>query len=122
MAVIYGYGPAARTFGGLDLEAYIAHRRDIRAQLTAKRDEIFVIAQGIWAQHNRPGGHDIVKGRGVLDTYIHLEGPVPHIVEWGRSGYTTTKAQRLGNHVIPAGTHIAAWEGTGVLRKTYRMA
>lgn len=122
MAVIYGSSPASRSFGGLDLEAYIAHRRDIRKELTAKRDEVYEIAAGIWAGHNRPGGHDITKGRGLLDTYIHLEGPVPHIVEYGRSGYVTKKAQRLGNRVIPAGTHIGAWAGTSVLRQTYRMA
>jgi len=122
MAVIYGYGPARRKMGGRDLEAYIAHMGGVRKELTAKRDEVYAIAQGIWAQHNRPGGHDLEKGRGVLDTYIHLVGPVPHIVEYGRSGYVTTKPQRLGNNVIPAGTFIAPWEGTGVLRKTLRAA
>lgn len=120
MAVIYGH--SGRSIGGSTIEDYIAHRRDVRKELTVKRDEVFAIAEGIWAGHNRPGGHDITKGRGLLDTYINLVGPVPHIVEYGRSGYVTKKAQRIGNRVIPAGTHIGAWDGTSVLRKTYRMA
>lgn len=113
MAVIY------EKVNGVDLHDYIAHMPGVVEAVHLKGDEALAIAEGIFAKHNRPGGHRIVGEYGALtDAYVILEGPVPIIVEYGRAGYVTTKAQRLGDRIVPAGTTIAPWEGTHVLRRT----
>lgn len=111
-----------RRIGGKELHDYIAHQPAVIQAIRDERDRIYRIAESIWAKHNRPGGHSIGKANGITDAYIYLEGPVPHIVEWGRAGYVTKKPQRLGNIVVPAGTHIKAWAGTQVLTTTLRRA
>lgn len=113
MAVIYA------KVGGKDLHDYIAHMPGVVQAVHRKGDEAAAIAEGIFAKHDRPGGHRVFGEYGQLtDAYVILEGPVPHIVEFGRAGYVTKKTQRLGNSIIPAGTMIPPWEGTHVLRRT----
>ncbi len=106
--------------GGVDLHDYIAHLPALIRSVGDKADEVQAVAEGIFSKHDRPGGHSIQGGRdGITDSYIYLDGPVAHIVEYGRAGYVTKKAQPIGNCVLPAGTHIGPWEGTHVLRRTY---
>lgn len=45
-------------------------------------------AKAAFAQHDQPGGHRVVGETQDTDYVISLEGPVPHIVEYGRHGYT----------------------------------
>lgn len=113
MAEIY---PIVR---GVELHDFIAHMPGVVAAVRAKGDEATAIAEGIFAKHDHPGGHRIVGEHGAhTDSYVYLEGPVPIIVEYGRSGYITKKAQRVGNRIVPKGTMIGPWEGTHVLRRT----
>lgn len=105
--------------GGVPIEDFLAHMPGVVEAVHRKGDEATAIAQGIFAKHDHPGGHRIVGEHGALtDSYVILEGPVPIIVEYGRSGYVTKKAQRVGNRIVPAGTLIGPWEGTHVLRRT----
>lgn len=118
MAVIY------EKVSGVDLNDYVAHMPGVVDGVGDKASEVQAIAEGIFAAHDRPGGHSIGGGRdGITDSYIYLDGPVPHIIEYGRAGYITKKPQPMGEGgVVPAGTHIPAWEGTHVLRKTWETA
>ena len=107
------------TIAGVPLHDYIAHMPGVVAAVREKGDEATAIAEGIFAAHDHPGGHRIVGEHGALtDSYVYLEGPVPLIVEYGRSGYVTKKTQRIGNRIVPAGTVIGPWEGTHVLTRT----
>lgn len=107
------------TIGGVSTEDFLAHMPGVVQGVHDKGDEATAIAQGIFAKHDKPGGHKIIGEYGALtDAYVILEGPVPHIVEWGRAGYKTKKAQRLGDSIIPADTYIKPWEGTHVLTRT----
>lgn len=113
MGVIYSH------VGGKELHDFIAHMPGVVEGVHRKGDEALAIAEGIFAKHDRPGGHRIIGEYGQqTDAYVILEGPVPHIVEYGRAGYVTKKTQRLGSSIIPAGTVIGPWEGTHVLRRT----
>lgn len=113
-------GEVYKTVGGRPTHDFIAHMPGVVAGVHAKGDEALAIAEGIWATHDRPGGHRIIGEYGnQTDAYVILEGPVPIIVEYGRAGYVTKKAQKIGSRVVPAGTAIAAWPGTKVLTKTY---
>lgn len=113
MALIYTH------VRGKETHDFIAHMPGVVQAVHAKGDEGVAIAEGIFAKHDHPGGHHIVGEYGnQTDAYIILEGPVPHIVEYGRKAYVTKKTQRLGNSIIPEGTVIGAWEGTHVLRRT----
>lgn len=104
---------------GRETHDFIAHMPGVVAAVHRKGDEGVAIAQAIFGKHDHPGGHKIVGEYGhQTDAYIILEGPVPHIVEYGRAGYVTKKTQRLGDSIIPAGTVIGPWEGTHVLRRT----
>lgn len=108
MAVIYD---------GVD--DYVAHMPGVLAAVNREGERVQAVAEGIFAKHDRPGGHSIGGGPdGITDYYIYLEGPVPHIVEWGRSGYRTEKQQGP----IPPGTDIAPWAGTHVMRRTWEAA
>lgn len=115
----------AQIYNEEHLHEVIAHMRGVKVAVGEfAAGQVFPRAQAIFAQHDRAGGHQITLGRpggngGITDAYVYLEGPVPHIVEWGRAAYITSKDQRIGNNVIPKGTRIAGWEGTHVLRRTY---
>lgn len=102
------------------LADYIAHMPGTKkAVYEFTKTRVLPVAQGIFAQHDHPGGHSIKLDQGITDSYVVLEGPVPHIVEWGRKGYKTEKPQPIGNRVVPAGTWIGGWEGSHVLRRTH---
>jgi hypothetical protein len=108
MAVIYDW-----------CDEYVAHMPGVVAAVGVEAERVQGIAEGIFAKHDRPGGHSIGGGMdGITDSYIYLDGPVPHIVEWGRAGYVTEKQQGP----IPPDTAIAPWEGTHVLRRTWESA
>ncbi|GAA3509981.1 hypothetical protein GCM10022234_00160 [Aeromicrobium panaciterrae] len=114
MALIY------EKVNGVDLHDYIAHMPGVKDAVNEKGRETQHVAEAIFAKHDRPGGHQITGGPdGITDYYVYLEGPVPHIIEYGRAAYVTKKAQRLGDRIIPAGTHVGAWDGTHVLRRTW---
>lgn len=114
MAEIYEF------INGVPLHDWIAHRPAVVRAVGDKAQQVQAVAEGIFAKHDHPGGHSITGGRdGITDSYIYLEGPVPHIVEYGRAGYYTDKPQPIGNRVLPAGTHIGPWDGTHVLRRTW---
>ena len=124
MAVLYdSIGGHTTSPQGHAIDGYVAHLPGVLAEVLQEGIRVQAIAEGIFAQHDRPGGHSIVGGHdGITDYYIYLEGPVPHIIEWGRKGYYTKKTQRLGDSIIPEGTWIPAWEGTHVLRRTVELA
>lgn len=45
-------------------------------------------AEAAFASHDQPGGHRVVGETQDTDYVISLEGPVPHVIEYGRHGYT----------------------------------
>lgn len=107
-------------FNEAHLHDDIAHMSGVKAAVYEfAASKVLPKAESIFAPHDGPGGHSITLSRGITDAYVNLEGPVPHIVEWGRASYVTDKDQPIGNTVVPAGTRIAGWDGTHVLRRTY---
>jgi hypothetical protein len=101
------------------VDEYVAHMPGVLAAVNSEGERVQGIAEGIFAKHDHPGGHSIGGGAdGITDYYIYLDGPVVHIVEWGRRAYVTQKQQGP----IPPNTPIKAWEGTHVMRRTYEAA
>lgn len=45
-------------------------------------------AERIFARHDRPEGHEVTGRTQDTDYLVSLQGRAPHIVEYGRAGYT----------------------------------
>lgn len=53
-------------------------------------------ADALFSEHDRPGGHEIVGEPDGIDFLVSIEGPVPHVIEFGRSGYTRDDGAEIG--------------------------
>lgn len=58
--------------------------------------QIAARAEAIFAEHDRPGGHEIVGEADGIDYLVSIEGPVPHVIEFGRAGYTRDDGADIG--------------------------
>ncbi len=119
MATIY------KTIGGVETEDYIAHMPGVVNAVGEEAERIRAIAEGIFAQYDRPGGSYIDGGRdGITDSYIYLMSPtgIAHIIEYGRRAYVTKEDRWADGRLVPAGTLIGSWDGTHVLQRTYEAA
>jgi len=119
MAVIYD------NVGGVSLEDYIAHMPGVVEAVGDEAERIRAIAEGIFAQYDRPGGSYISGGRdGITDSYVYLVSPegIAHIIEYGRRAYVTKEDRVADGRFVPKGTLIGSWDGTHVLQRTYEAA
>lgn len=80
-------------------DAVVAHLPAVRLALRAEADVVYADAVAIFAEHNRPGGHQLKRVNGRLDAFVVLEGPAPLSVEFGRG------PDHLGNDAME-GLHI----------------
>lgn len=78
------------------LPRIVARMPEVRTEVRALADKVAARADAAFAAHDRPGGHKITRTNGKVDAFVNLEGPVPHIVEYGRSGYTTASGAKVG--------------------------
>ena len=61
----------------------VAHMPGVKAAVRAERDKMAAVADGLFASHDHPGGHEIVKENGRTDALFSLDGPAPLSVEFG---------------------------------------
>jgi len=66
----------------------VAHLPEIHAAVLLERDKLAVVAEGLFASHDNPGGHEIntkdhATAFGDLDGFVNLEGPAALSVEFG---------------------------------------
>jgi len=55
----------------------------VHAAVVAERDRVATIAEGLFAPHDNPGGHEITKTDKRIDALVNLDGPAPLSVEFG---------------------------------------
>lgn len=91
----------ATVYPGTD--AYVAHMRGVKKSVREDRDRRAKKARAALRPHRRTGDHRIVVEMQDTDGLVHLVGTVPHIVEFGRSGYVTDSGAEVGPM---AGLHI----------------
>lgn len=87
------------------VSAIVAHLPGVKRAVHGKGREIQRRAEALFDEHDRPGGHrvtgepvkaDTVGARGQIDYLVSIEGPVPHIIEFGREGYTREDGTKVG--------------------------
>lgn len=62
----------------------VAKMTGVHEAVKVKRDEIAAVARGLFASHDRPGGHEITTTDGRrTDAFVNLVGPAPLAVELG---------------------------------------
>ena len=81
----------------------VAHLAGVRVAVLAERDKIAGVAEGLFASHDNPGGHEITTSEphdfGALDAFVSLEGPAPLSVEFGH--WTPDHKQHVeGLHIL----------------------
>jgi hypothetical protein len=83
----------------------VAHMPEIHAAVLLERDKVALVAEGLFAAHDNPGGHEITKTDEKVDGLVSLEGPAPLSVEFGH--WTKDHKTRVeGLHIL--GRAIAA--------------
>ena len=83
----------------------VAHMPEVHAAVILERDKMAVVAEGLFAIHDRPGRHEITKTDEKVDALVSLEGPAPLSVEFGH--WTADHKTRVdGLHIL--GRAIAA--------------
>lgn len=65
----------------------VAKMPETHAAVIKVRDRLAVVAEGEFASHDRPGGHEITKDDERIDALVSLEGPDPLAVEFGHWGF-----------------------------------
>lgn len=75
----------------------IAHLPGVKDAVHDKGRAIQNRAEALFAPHNHPGRHEIVGEKQSTDYLIHLEGPAPLSVEFGRESYTTKDGHQVGS-------------------------
>lgn len=63
--------------------ATIAHLDGVHAAVIAQRDELEGVAEGLFASHNNPGGHEFSARDEKTDALLDFTGPAPLSVEYG---------------------------------------
>lgn len=71
-----------------------------RAGVYDQAEDMAVVARRIFAQHNRPGGHEIEVVHARKDSHVCLEGRAPLSVEFGRSPDSDGKGAMRGLHIL----------------------
>lgn len=66
-----------------NIDRIMARDKGVRAAVRGKRDQVAGIAEGLFASHDNPGGHEITTSNGRVDAFVSLEGPAPLSVEFG---------------------------------------
>lgn len=66
----------------------VSHLEGVRQAVRTVGREGQARAEAAFASHDQPGGHRVVGESQDTDYVISLEGPVPHVIEYGRHGYT----------------------------------
>lgn len=85
-----------------DLDSIVAHMKPVRAVVRLEADDIGIRAEGLFAEHNRPGGHEIKVEHGRVDSEVVMTGPAPLSVEYGHF----QGSGRLGVRRFVEGLHI----------------
>ena len=79
----------------------VAHTPEIKAAVRAERDRVADIARGVFASHDRPGGHEITTQNDRTDALLSIDGPAPLSMEFGH--WSETKNGRKfveGLHIL----------------------
>jgi hypothetical protein len=66
----------------------VSHLDGVKREVRRNGQRIQANAERIFARHNRPEGHEIVGDTQDTDYLVSLQGRAPHVLEYGRSGYT----------------------------------
>lgn len=74
----------------------VAHLPGVRKAVHSDGREIRDRAKALFAEHNRPGGHEIRGAADGIDYVVSIEGEVPHVIEFGRAGYTRDDGAEIG--------------------------
>lgn len=89
------------------VNAFIAHMGGVTKAVHDEGRQIESRAKAAFAAHDRPGGHEIVGERQDTDYVVSLVGPAPMSVEFGREGFTQTRADGSTREIGPMeGLHI----------------
>lgn len=86
----------------LDLDSIVARMKPVRAVVRLEAAEVGTRADGLFAEHNRPGGHEIKVAHGRVDSEVVMTGPAPLSVEYGHF----MGDRRLGVRRFVEGLHI----------------
>ena len=70
------------------INSIVSHLDGVKQAVHSTGREGQARAEAAFASHDRPGGHKVTGATQDTDYVISLEGPEPHIVEYGRHGYT----------------------------------
>lgn len=90
----------------------VAHNEGVIAAVRGARDRVESIAEGLFAQHDNPGGHEITARDDRVDALVSLEGPAPLSVEFGHwSGQGENRRYVEGLHIL--GRAVAQAEAEG---------
>jgi hypothetical protein len=83
----------------------VAHMPEVHAAVLLERDKVAAVAEGLFAAHNNPGGHEISTRAEKVDGLVDFTGPAPMSVEFGH--WTPDHKTRVeGLHIL--GRAIAA--------------
>jgi hypothetical protein len=83
----------------------VAHMPEVHAAVLFERDKVAAVAEGLFAAHNNPGGHEISTRDERVDGLVDFTGPAPLSVEFGH--WTADHKTRVdGLHIL--GRAIAA--------------
>lgn len=74
----------------------VSHLKGVQNAVHSEGRQIADRADAIFAAHDRPGRHEIVGEEAGIDYLVSIEGPVPHVIEFGREGYTTKDGHQVG--------------------------
>lgn len=83
-----------------DCNSIVAHLFGVKDAVFVEGMEVKARADGLFAKHNRPGGHEISIEAENPDTLIHLEGRAPLSVEYGRAPDAEGKGRMEGLHIL----------------------
>lgn len=77
----------------------VAHMAGVRLAVRTERDKLAAVAEGLFASHDNPGGHEISTDNSGIDALFSLEGPAPLSVEFGH--WTPDHKQHVeGLHIL----------------------
>lgn len=83
------------------IAAKVAHTPEVEAAVRSERDRVARIAEGLFASHNRPGGHEITTQNDGTDAFLSIDGPAPLSMNYGH--WSETKDGRKfveGLHIL----------------------
>ena len=82
-----------------NIASLVAHMSGVHAAVLLERDRVAAIAEGLFAGHDNPGGHEISTRDEEVDGLIDFTGPAPLSVEFGH--WTPDHKTRVeGLHIL----------------------